>query len=76
MVSTEGVHPMKKQNTVLMIATILLVIGGLNWGIIGLFDVDLINAIFHDTVIPRVVEVLIGLAAVYRLGMWVAQKTK
>lgn len=44
----------------------LLIIGGLNWGLIGLFDINLISAIFGDmTFLSRFVYLLVGLAAVY-----------
>lgn len=51
-----------------MIAFILLVVGGLNWGLVGFLDWDLVAAIFGDgSAIARVVYALVGLAAVYQL---------
>lgn len=48
------------------IALILVVIGGINWGLIGLFNFNLVEVIFGDmTTIARVVYVIVGLAAVY-----------
>ncbi|MFZ6036449.1 MAG: DUF378 domain-containing protein [Patescibacteria group bacterium] len=59
---------MKKPNAVDMIAFILLVVGGLNWGLVGFLDWDLVAAIFGDgSAIARVVYALVGLAAVYQL---------
>lgn len=50
------------------LAGALLVIGGLNWGLIGLFGFDLVAAIFGQmTLISRIVYVLVGLAALYSL---------
>ena len=47
---------------------VLVIIGGLNWGMVGAFDYNLVNAIFGaDSVLARVVYVLVGLAAVYLL---------
>jgi uncharacterized membrane protein YuzA (DUF378 family) len=44
----------------------LLIVGGLNWGLVGLFDVDLVASLFGDgTTLSRVVYALVGLAAVY-----------
>jgi uncharacterized membrane protein YuzA (DUF378 family) len=49
-------------------ALILLVIGGLNWLLVGLFDFDLVAAIFGDmSPATRVVYVLVGIAAVWTL---------
>ena len=50
------------------IAVILLIIGGLNWGLIGLFKFDLVAAIFGDmSGVSRVIYVLVGLAAVWKI---------
>jgi uncharacterized membrane protein YuzA (DUF378 family) len=52
--------------TVAWIAFWLLVVGGLNWGLFGLFGVDLVAAIFGPgSVVTRVVYVVVGLAAIY-----------
>ena len=52
---------------VLKIVTLVLVIvGGLNWGLVGLLNFDLVAAIFGDmSAISRVVYILVGLSAVY-----------
>jgi len=48
------------------IAFILLIIGGLNWGLVGLFNFDLVAAIFKAmSIVSRVIYVLVGLSAVY-----------
>jgi len=45
-------------------ALTLLIVGGLNWGLVGLFDLDLVARLFGDgTPLARVVYVLVGLAA-------------
>jgi len=52
--------------TIKIIAIILVVIGGLNWGLVGLFNFDLVAAIFGAmSVISRIVYILVGLSAVY-----------
>ncbi|MEX2454798.1 MAG: DUF378 domain-containing protein [Rhodospirillaceae bacterium] len=52
-----------------VIAEILLIIGGINWGLIGLFDLNLVAAIFggEGSVLTRIVYILVGLAALYGL---------
>lgn len=50
------------------VALILVVIGGLNWGLVGFFNLDLVKVIFGDmTFIAKIVYILIGLSAVYLL---------
>ncbi len=52
---------------------ILLVVGGLNWGLVGLFGFDLVAAIFGNmSLISRVVYILVGLSAVYQGLQWKA----
>lgn len=47
------------------IALVLLVVGGLNWGLVGLFGFDLVAAIFGDmSIVSRIVYVVVGLSAV------------
>ena len=51
-----------------IIAFILLIIGGLNWGLIGFFNFDLVAAIFGDmSAVAKVVYALVGLAALWEL---------
>ncbi len=49
------------------ISLILLIVGGLNWGSIGLFGVDVVATLFGGqfSVISRIIFTLVGLAAVW-----------
>lgn len=59
---------MKKLNALDVIALVLVVVGGLNWGFVGLFNFDLVATLFGDmTAISRVVYALVGLAALYTI---------
>lgn len=50
------------------IAIILVVVGALNWALVGLFSLDLVATIFGDmSVLARVVYVVVGLAGLYLL---------
>jgi len=52
---------------------ILLVVGGLNWGLVGLLNFDLVAAIFGDmSLVSRIVYLLVGLSAVYQGLQWKA----
>jgi uncharacterized membrane protein YuzA (DUF378 family) len=61
----------KKLDTV---ALVLTIVGGLNWGLVGLFRFDLVAAIFgglefgETNLASRIVYTLVGLSAVYLLG--------
>lgn len=47
-------------------AMILLIIGGLNWGLVGLLNMDLVATIFGSIpILQKIVYILVGLAAVY-----------
>ena len=54
-------------------AAVLVVVGALNWGLVGLFQFDLVATIFGDmSVISRVVYVLVGLAGAFQALQWKA----
>ena len=49
-----------------IVSMILLIVGGLNWALVGLFEFDLVATLFGDmTAISRTVYVLVGVAALY-----------
>lgn len=49
---------------------LLIIVGGLNWLLVGLFDFDLVATLFggQDAVVARVVYVLVGLSAIWQIG--------
>ena len=50
------------------LAMALLIIGGLNWAMVGLFDVDIVATIFGPgSPATRLVYVVVGLAALYSI---------
>lgn len=54
-----------------VIVVILIVIGGLNWGLVGFFNFNLVDTIFGaGSVGARIVYIIVGLCALYRLLMW------
>lgn len=57
---------MGKLNVVGWIALVLVIVGGLNWALVGIFKFDLVAWIFGDmSVVSRIVYILVGIAAVY-----------
>ena len=59
---------MQKLNWFDWLTLILLVVGGLNWGLVGFFGFDLVAKIFGDMAfLTRAVYALVGLSALYVL---------
>ncbi|MBP6930099.1 DUF378 domain-containing protein [Patescibacteria group bacterium] len=60
---------MQKLGTVDWLVLVLVIVGGLNWGLVGFFQFDLVAWIFGDAanVLARIVYALVGLSAVYLL---------
>lgn len=53
-------------NAINVIALILVIVGAINWGLVGAFAFDLVAALFGDmSVVTRVIYVLVGLAGLY-----------
>jgi uncharacterized membrane protein YuzA (DUF378 family) len=53
-------------NVVNLIALILVIVGALNWGLVGLLSFDLVAAIFGAmSVLSRIVYTLVAIAGVY-----------
>lgn len=51
-----------------MTAVVLVIIGGLNWGLIGFFDWNLVDALFGEgSALARIIYAVVGLAAVYMI---------
>jgi uncharacterized membrane protein YuzA (DUF378 family) len=53
-------------NAIDWIALVLTIIGALNWGLVGLFDFNLVAALFGEmSVLSRIIYLLVGLS-----GLW------
>lgn len=58
----------KRMTAVDWIPMLLLMIGGINWGLVGLFDFNLVTALFGEmSTISRAIYVAVGLSALYSL---------
>lgn len=61
---------MNKLNAIDWIAIILLAVGGLNWGLVGIFNFDLVATIFGDmSALSRIVYAVVGICAIYVLAI-------
>ena len=56
--------------TIHIVTHILLIIGGLNWLLVGAFQFDLVAALFGgpDALIARIVYILVGLSAIWQIS--------
>ncbi|MED4729162.1 DUF378 domain-containing protein [Aneurinibacillus migulanus] len=56
-------------NTLLRIALVLVIIGAINWGLVGFFQFDLVAAIFggQDAILSRIVYALVGISGLYAI---------
>jgi len=51
------------------IAWVLVVIGALNWGLVGIFNLDLVATIFGaNSIVSRIVYILVGISALVLIG--------
>lgn len=57
-------------------ALLLVIIGALNWGLFGLFQIDLIGTLFGgaSTLASRIVYTLIGLAGIYAIRYLISER--
>lgn len=53
------------------IALVLVLIGAINWGLVGFFNFDLVRVIFGDmSIVSRIIYALIGIAGLYALSFF------
>jgi len=66
---------MNRMNFIDWLTLILLIIGGLNWGLIGFFDYNLVSAIFGEmSTLSRIIYSLVGISALYWIGILIVNK--
>jgi len=61
---------MGKLNIIDWVVVALTLVGGINWGLVGLFGFDLVEFIFGSmTVVSRFVYIFVGLSALYMIAL-------
>ena len=59
---------MRSLNIIDWIAILLLIVGGLNWGLMGILELNLISKFFGEmSNITRIIYILVGLSSLYLL---------
>ena len=57
-------------HTLQKVCLVLLIIGAINWGLIGLFDFNLVETLFGaENVITRIVYALVGIAGIIDISL-------
>jgi uncharacterized membrane protein YuzA (DUF378 family) len=70
-----GMFETKDMNVLDWLFLVMLVIGGLNWGFIGFFNYNLIEALFSNINLPPdIVYDLVGISAIY--AIWLTSSTQ
>lgn len=54
-------------NVIQKIALILTIVGALNWGLIGLFSFNLVEAIFGSGILASIIYMLVGLGGILNI---------
>ena len=68
---------MSKLTTVDIVALVLLVVGGLNWGLVGIADTNLVDMIFGvGSMLSRLIYIVVGVAALYVAWLWMKLERK
>lgn len=56
--------------TLKKICLVLVIIGAINWGLVGLFDINLVSTLFGiDNIVTRIVYVLVGIAGIIDISL-------
>jgi uncharacterized membrane protein YuzA (DUF378 family) len=56
------------------VAVILIIVGALNWGLVGAFHVNAVEMLFGAGMITRVIYIAVGLAGLYKIFMIATKK--
>lgn len=55
--------------TLQKIALVLLIIGGINWGLVGLFDLNIVTSIFGDkTLLEKIIYLIIAISSIISIS--------
>lgn len=56
--------------TVQKIALVFTIIGAINWGLVGIFDFNLVNALFNSmSIIEKIIYIIVGICGLINIGI-------
>ena len=58
-----------------VLATILVIIGALNWGLVGLFNYNLVTSIFGFTMLSKLIFIIVGISGVWMIFSLMRKKS-
>lgn len=57
------------------LALILVIIGAVNWGLIGFFQINIISILFgYSTIFSRIIYSLVGISGIYSLSFFIKER--
>ena len=66
-----------ERNWLDIVSLILIIIGTINWGLVGFFGFDLVSYIFGDmSMVTRIIFAVVGIAGIYSLVLFWKLKTE
>lgn len=51
------------------LAMIIMIIGALNWGLVGVFNFNIVEYVFGTAMVTKIIYIVVGLAAIYGIAM-------
>ena len=61
------IRRIEKMNMIQKIALVFTIIGAINWGLIGLFNFNLVEAVFGDALLSAIIYMIVGIAGIINI---------
>lgn len=55
--------------TLQKICLVITIIGAVVWGVIGIFNYNIVEALFENTIIPRIIYSIVGITGLINIGI-------
>ena len=55
--------------TLQKICLVITIIGAVVWGVIGIFNYNIVEALFGNTIIPRIIYSIVGITGIINIGI-------
>ena len=55
--------------TLQKICLVITIIGAVDWGVIGIFNYNIVEALFGNTIIPRIIYSIVGITGLINIGI-------
>lgn len=61
------IRRIEKMNMIQKIALVFTIIGAINWGLIGLFNFNLVEAVFGEALLSAIIYMIVGIAGIINI---------